>query len=396
MRAALSISTATGTSPLVGWVRHGASITKSAEDRGENNFDGRPGDRNGDTHGGRADGIFSPTLDFLCVGGIGICALAAIALSPKELASYAYWPATILGLQILFNFPHFIASYRLLYQSKEIVYRYKWASIYLPIVLGSYLLFSLIHPVVFREPINDRYSQLADLISGMYLAAHYAGQTWGMVASFSYLGGVQIQKIERQLLRTVLLVFAGLARRDRQPPGAEIHTVRTRAEAVFGYAIRGHHAHRPRRDGGRDCGLRSNVPNQTTATALGVGPIPLYFGYLVFTRGYAGLLLLQVCHALQYLIFPLRVEINRCNIEESHAERNHIVLYVLALIAAGAFLFLTRRTSRQHLTVWCHDSFGPHQYSSLFHRWLCLENQHARGQEGFLAATSASRQPIRI
>ena len=70
-------------------------------------------------------------------------------------------------------------------------------------------------------------------------------------------------------------------------------------------------------------------------------PIPLlYFGYLVFTRGYAGLLLLQVCHALQYLIFPLRVEINRRNVEESQAERNHIVLYVLALIAVGAFVFL--------------------------------------------------------
>ena len=104
-----------------------------------------------------ARAIFSPALDFLCVGGIGICALAAIALSPTDFASYAYWPATILGLQILFNFPHFIASYRLLYQSKEIVYRYKWASIYLPIVLGSYLLFSLVHPVVFREPVNDKY-----------------------------------------------------------------------------------------------------------------------------------------------------------------------------------------------------------------------------------------------
>src|SRR4026208_515578 len=79
--------------------------------------------------------IFSPTLDFLCVGGLGICALAAIALSPTDFASYAYWPATILSLQILFNFPHFIASYRLLYQSKEIVYRYKWPSLYLPILL---------------------------------------------------------------------------------------------------------------------------------------------------------------------------------------------------------------------------------------------------------------------
>ena len=70
-------------------------------------------------------------------------------------------------------------------------------------------------------------------------------------------------------------------------------------------------------------------------------PIPLlYPGYLLFTRGHAGLLLLQVCHALQYLIFPLRVEVNRSHIEGSQAERNHIVLYVLALIAVGAFVFL--------------------------------------------------------
>ena len=291
---------------------------------------------------GGARAIFSPTLDFLCVGGIGICALVAIALSPTDLASYAYWPATILGLQILFNFPHFIASYRLLYQSKEIVYRYKWASIYLPIVLGSYLLFSLIHPVVFREPVNDKYGHLADLISGMYLAAHYAGQTWGMVASFSYLGGVQIQKIERKVLRSVLLVFVAwhVAIANYLVPKYTLfvpelkpfldtlfevipplaHVAMVVAIAVF---------------------VRMGYRTKRVPPLSALVPIPLlYVGYLVFTRGYAGLLLLQVCHALQYLIFPLRVEINRARIEERQAERTHIVLYVLALVAAGAFVFL--------------------------------------------------------
>jgi hypothetical protein len=286
--------------------------------------------------------IFSPTLDFLCVGGIGICALAAVALNPTDFASYAYWPATILGLQILFNFPHFIASYRLLYQSKEIVYRYKWASIYLPIVLGSYLLFSLVHPVVFREPVNDKYSHLADLISGMYLAAHYAGQTWGMVASFAFLGGVQIQKIERQALRTVLLVFVAwhVAIANHLVPKYtlfvpelkpfldrlfEVITPFAHGAIVVAIAVFVRMGYRTRR-----------VPPLSALV-----PIPLlYCGYLVFTRGHAGLLLLQVCHALQYLIFPLRVEINRSNIGESRAERKHIVLYVLALIAVGAFVFL--------------------------------------------------------
>ena len=247
-----------------------------------------------------------------------------------------------LGLQILFNFPHFIASYRLLYQSKEIVHRYKWASIYLPIVLGSYLLFSLVHPVVFREPVNDRYSHLADLISGMYLAAHYAGQSWGMVASFAYLGGVQIQKIERRVLRTVLLVFVAwhIAIANHLVPKYTLfvpelkplldtlfevitpfaHVAMMVAIAVF---------------------VRMGYRTKRVPPLSALVPIPLlYCGYLVFTRGYAGLLLLQVCHALHYLIFPLRVEINRRNVEESQAERKHIVLYVLALIAAGAFVFL--------------------------------------------------------
>ena len=292
------------------------------------------------TAGARA--IFSPTLDFLCVGGIGICALAALALSPRDFASYAYWPATILGLQILFNFPHFIASYRLLYQSKEIVYRYKWAAIYLPIILGSYLLFSLLHPVVFREPVNDKYGHLADLISGMYLAAHYGGQTWGMVASFAYLGSLQIQKVERLVLRSVLLVFIAwhVAIANHLVPKYTLfvpelkpfldglfevitpvaHVAMAVAIAVF---------------------IRMGYRARRVPPLSALVPIPLlYCGYLVFTRGYAGLLVLQVCHALQYLIFPLRVEINRSHIEQSQAERRHVVLYVAALIAVGAFVFL--------------------------------------------------------
>lgn len=287
--------------------------------------------------------IFSPTLDFLCAGGIGLFALAAIALSSADFESYTYWPATILGLQVLFNFPHFIASYRLLYQSKEFVYRYKGASIYLPIALVSYLLFSLAHPVLFNEPVNNNYWQLADLISGMYLAAHYAGQTWGMVASFSYLGGVQIQKIERQVLRTVLLVFVVwhvaianylvpkyiLFVPDLKPLlDALLEVVWPLAHVAMMVAIA--------------VFVRMGYRTRRVPPLSALVPIPLlYFGYLVFfTRGHAGLLLLQICHALQYLIFPLRVEINRYSAEESRAKRNHIIMYLLTLIAAGAFLFL--------------------------------------------------------
>jgi hypothetical protein len=287
--------------------------------------------------------IFTPTLDFLCVGGLGICALA-LALSAPDFPSYVYWPATILGLQVLFNFPHFVASYRLLYQSREIVYRYKWASIYLPVLLVGYLLFSLTPPLLYGEPINNKYWNLADLVSGMYLAAHYTGQTWGMVASFSFLGGIQILKAERRLLRSVLLVFGiwhvAIANYlvpkylmfipDLKPfldgllqvvwPLA--HVAMLAAVVVF---------------------IRMSVRHRRLPPLSALVPIPLlYLGYLVFfTRGHAGLLLLQCCHALQYLIFPLRVELNRSGTDEREAERTHIVIYMLAMIAAGAFLFLS-------------------------------------------------------
>ena len=135
--------------PIGRVVRHGASIRKSEEGRAES-------DRNGGTHSGRGTGNLFAYARFLMRRRHWHLRPGGDRSESTDLASYAYWPATILGLQILFNFPHFIASYRLLYQSKEIVYRYKWASIYLPIVLGSYLLFSLVHPVVFREPVNDK------------------------------------------------------------------------------------------------------------------------------------------------------------------------------------------------------------------------------------------------
>jgi len=163
-----------------------------------------------------------------------------------------------------------------------------------------------------------------------------------MVASFAFLGGLLIQKIERQLLRSVLLVFVTwhVAIANHLVPKYtlfvpelkpfldtlfEVITPVAHVAMVVAIAVFVRMGYRTRR-----------VPPLSALV-----PIPLlYLGYLVFTRGYAGLLLLQVCHALQYLIFPLRVEINRSHIEESQAERTHIIVYVLALMAAGAFVFL--------------------------------------------------------
>ena len=43
------------------------------------------------------------------------------------------WVATVV------NMPHFMASYRLVYRSKETILRHKWASIYIPAILAAYI-----------------------------------------------------------------------------------------------------------------------------------------------------------------------------------------------------------------------------------------------------------------
>src|SRR3977135_1119634 len=93
--------------------------------------------------------IMTPWVDFLCVGGLAVVPFAVIYAMKVPFSEFRYWNATVLLSQVLLNYPHFMASYRLLYQSKEVIQRYRWASIYLPIVMVSYILFCLIHPLIF-------------------------------------------------------------------------------------------------------------------------------------------------------------------------------------------------------------------------------------------------------
>jgi hypothetical protein len=70
-------------------------------------------------------------------------------------------------------------------------------------------------------------------------------------------------------------------------------------------------------------------------------PVPvLYFGYLILMRGREGILLLQLAHALQYLIFPLRVEINRTTASSSRRRVLHVLVYIVCLVAVGSLVFV--------------------------------------------------------
>ena len=286
--------------------------------------------------------IMTPWADFLCVGGLAVVPFAVIYALNVPFSQFRYWTSTVLLSQVLFNYPHFIASYRLLYQSNEIIQRYRWASIYLPIVMVSYILFCLIDPLIFGEPINIKYWHFADWISTTYLAVHYTGQAWGMVASFSYLGGTPLAKHERYAVRGTLYVFmvwhmaiANVVAPEYSiffPGAADILNWLLKTTTVLAHV-------------GMAAVVAAFVSvarrSQRVPPWAMIVPVPvLYFGYLILMRGREGIMLLQLAHALQYLIFPLRVEINRSAVSSPRQRLLHVLAYVVGIVAVGNLVFV--------------------------------------------------------
>lgn len=286
--------------------------------------------------------IITPWVDVLCVGGLAVVPFAVIYALNVPFSEFRYWNSTVLLSQVLFNYPHFIASYRLLYQSKEIIQRYRWASIYLPIVLVSYILFCLIHPLIFGEPINIKYWHFADLISTTYLAVHYNGQAWGMVASFSYLGGTPLTKQERYAVRGTLYLFMLWHMAIANVVAPEYSIFFPGAAGILSWLL-------------KTTTVLAHVGMAAVVAALVlvgrrfgrvppmamIVPVPvLYFGYLILMRGREGIILLQLAHALQYLIFPLRVEINRTAVSSPRQRLLHVLAYLVCIIVVGTLVFV--------------------------------------------------------
>ena len=84
--------------------------------------------------------IVTPIVDFLCCGGLSIVVVLALFaysfINPQSrLYTMGIEFRDILILAVLINFPHFMASYRLLYESREQITEHSWASKYIPMLL---------------------------------------------------------------------------------------------------------------------------------------------------------------------------------------------------------------------------------------------------------------------
>ena len=278
-------------------------------------------------HSGPPPSILNPVLDFLFVGGLSLIVFVPLLLSGRTdlvligAGAQAWIAATI-------NMPHFMASYRLVYRSREMVLKHKWASIYVPAILLVYIVIALI--VAQSSP---ALVIVLVAVSSGYLAWHYTGQVWGMMASYSYLDGTRFEPSERVLIRTGLRIllawqviwflYTQLRDPSRVRPLYLLISAGTAVAFVLG-AI-------------GIAKVRGRTGRFPPARAL-VAWLALFVWYAVMARDPKAIFWVQIAHAVQYLAFPIRVEVNRTSSEPRSSRRRvaaHMVLYGAGLLAVS-------------------------------------------------------------
>jgi hypothetical protein len=271
--------------------------------------------------------ILNPVIDFLCVGGLSLLVFVPLLLSGRSdlvivgAGAQAWLAATI-------NMPHFMASYRLIYRSREMILRHRWASIYVPAILIAYSAVAL-----WEAQSSPVLVIILVTVSSGYLAWHYTGQVWGMMASYAYLGGVRFENSERLLIRTGLRILLAwqvtwfLYTQLRDPSTVRPLYLLISGGTVVAFLLGAIGILK----------MRIRTGKFPPARAL-VAWLALFSWYAVLARDPKALFWIQIAHALQYLAFPIRVEMNRTATEPTGSPRRvawHMILYGLGLLTVS-------------------------------------------------------------
>jgi len=271
--------------------------------------------------------ILSPTLDLLCVGGLSLIVFLPLLLSGRSdlvivNAGAQAWIATLI------NMPHFMASYRMVYRSKAMILRHKWASIYVPAILVAYSAVAVWQAQESRAMVIVLIS-----VASAYLAWHYTGQVWGMMASFSQLEGRGFDKTERLLIRSGLRILLAwhvtwfLYTQLRNPAVVRPLYIVVTAGTLVAFAL----------------GLAGLIrlkrrTGQLPATRALVAWLAIFVWYAAMARDPKALFWVQIAHALQYLAFPLRVEINRAVASSAARYGLHMIAYGAGLLVVSVLV----------------------------------------------------------
>lgn len=264
-------------------------------------------------------------IDLLCVGGLSLIVFIPMLLTGRSDLVFLSVGAQA-WLLTLINMPHFMASYRIVYRSREMILRHKWASLYVPAILVAYIALAV------NSEENTRVLVIILItVASAYLAWHYTGQVWGMMASFAYIEGTRFDDRERLLLRTSLRILLAwhvtwfLYTQLRDPSAVRPLYLLISAGTVvaFGLGVAGL---------ARMRGRIGRLPPLRALTAW----LALFVWYALMARDPRAIFWVQLAHAVQYLAFPLRVEMNnaaRSSNGNAASVARHMLAYGAILVA---------------------------------------------------------------
>ncbi|HSE51903.1 MAG TPA: hypothetical protein VLB00_06920 [Gemmatimonadales bacterium] len=285
----------------------------------------------------RPAAILSPIIDLLCVGGLSVVVLVPLLLFGGEELGFVGIGAVVWA-QLLVNMSHFMASYRIVYRDREMIRRHKWAAIWVPLILIGFAGLALVEARESEQPIL---LLLFFVVSSGYLAWHYTGQVWGMMASFAWLAGTGFDALERKLIRgslRILLVWHVTwflnfwLSRTASPLGEPVGLIYQGATAAsaLAFVLGTVGLLRMARRTGKLPPLRAVVPW-----------LAIFVWYAAILRwGLTGLFLVQLAHAIQYLGFPARVELNRITAIAAGRAAGRMALYAVGLLVVSFLVTL--------------------------------------------------------
>lgn len=245
-------------------------------------------------------------------------------------------------VDIMINGPHFMASYRLLYRKKSNLRKHAFVAIVLPAFLVLFIGYVTFQ--CFTNPGSPTLSyqfKFMEYIAPALLGWHWVGQSWGTTASFAFLSGFRMDQTERRLIRSgfhalfvyncVLALQSMGHLQGGEAEGASFYLselvmpiCRIGVLACFFLGIWGFT--RMARRENKKIPMRVWIPWLAT-----------FSWYLMVDVSVSSLTLVQGFHALQYLIFPARVEIN--DHTQTTNRGSHLFKYYVVLIVCGVIGF---------------------------------------------------------
>lgn len=293
--------------------------------------------------------IVSPRFDFWAAGGVSICmmtfAIALIFLSSPTKQSVAQIMSNFFIFQVLINWPHFLAAYSLLYRHGGSKYNYPYSRTYVPFILIAILLVSIDwHSFSLTNiRVNQDSAYFIWLVASIYLAWHYVGQSWGLFVTFSHLSNLRLQSNEFQLLKKCFrtLIAWHVVWGCQDLPEKWFFGYKNYYDfllfffavvTVFSFVI-----------------SAAILLNKKFKSKEGIDSrvwvvwVSIYIWYLALFIEPSIYPLVQLSHALQYLMFPIRIELNELSQKPSNTKQVKVStwlgIYYVLLIILGILIF---------------------------------------------------------